>query len=151
MTAMETIERIVVAVDFSEHSDQALEVAVEFALQFDAELYLVHALDVRIPLMPPYEVVIPTAFIDGARRAAASKLDVLVQKVATEGVTAISHLSEAPAASAIVDLAEEIGANLVVMGTRGNTGLKHVLLGSVAERTLRHAPCSVLTVKASSG
>jgi len=148
---METIERIIVAVDFSKHADQALEVAVEFAKQFGAELHLVHALDVRIPVMTPYEVVIPTAFIEQARGAVASKLDVLVQKVATEGVTATSHLSEAPAASAIVELAEKLGADLIVMGTRGHTGLKHVLLGSVAERTLRHAPCSVLTVKKSSG
>jgi nucleotide-binding universal stress UspA family protein len=52
-----------------------------------------------------------------------------------------------PAASAIVGQAEELRVDLIVMGTRGHTGLKHVLLGSVAERTLRHAPCSVLTVK----
>ena len=148
---METIERIIVAVDFSKHADQALEVAVEFAKQFGAELHLVHALDVRIPVVTPYEVVIPTAFIEQARGAVASKLDVLVQKVATEGLTATPHLSEAPAASAIVELAEKLGADLIVMGTRGHTGLKHVLLGSVAERTLRHAPCSVLTVKKSSG
>ena len=47
----------------------------------------------------------------------------------------------------LLGLAEELGADLVVMGTQGHTGLKHVLLASVAERTLRHAPCSVLTVK----
>ena len=50
-------------------------------------------------------------------------------------------------AEAIGRQAEEIGADLIVMGTRGLTGLKHVLLGSVAERTLRVAPCAVLTVK----
>ena len=52
-----------------------------------------------------------------------------------------------PAASAIVEVAGEAKADLIVMGTRGHTGLKHVLLGSVAERTLRLAPCAVLTVK----
>jgi nucleotide-binding universal stress UspA family protein len=144
---MKAIEKILVAVDFSEHGDLAVDAAVELAKRFHAELHVVHALDVRIPVMAPYEVVIPAAFIESARKAAASKLDTLVQKVATEGVAASSHLSEAPAASAIVDLAEKIGADLIVMGTRGHTGLMHVLLGSVAERTLRHAPCSVLTVK----
>jgi nucleotide-binding universal stress UspA family protein len=151
IAAMKTIEKIVVAVDFSEHADQALDVAVEFAKQLGAELHLVHALDVRIALMTPYEVAIPTAFIEEARNAAASKLKVLVEKVAAEGVRATSQLSGVPAASAIVDLAEELEADLIVMGTRGYTGLKHVLLGSVAERTLRQAPCSVLTVKESSG
>jgi nucleotide-binding universal stress UspA family protein len=52
-----------------------------------------------------------------------------------------------PAAPAIAKAAEDFAADLIVMGTRGNTGLKHVLLGSVAERTLRLAPCSVLAVK----
>jgi nucleotide-binding universal stress UspA family protein len=150
IAAMKTIGRMVVAVDFSEYADRALDAAVAFAKQFGAELHLVHAFDVRIPLVTPYEVAIPTAFMEEARDAAASKLDSLIQDVAVEGVTAIPHLSEVPAASAIADLAEELGADLIIMGTRGHTGLKHVLLGSVAERTLRHAPCSVLTVKASS-
>ncbi len=146
---MKTIRKILVAVDFSEYAESVLDVAVEFAGQFNAELHLVHAFDVRIPLVTPYEVAIPTAFIEEAREAAASKLGALIRKVAAEGIPATSNLSEVPAASAIVDLAEELGVDLIIMGTRGHTGLKHVLLGSVAERTLRHAPCSVLTVKES--
>lgn len=151
MKANQEIQGILVAVDFSEQSDQALDAAVELATRYSAELHIIHALDVRIPLMTPYDIVVPTGFIDDARKAAASKLATLVQKVATEGVTATSHLCETPAASAIVALAEKIGTDLIVMGTRGHTGLKHVLLGSVAERTLREASCSVLTVKGPSG
>jgi len=147
---MKTIRKILVAVDFSEYADSVLDVAVEFAGRFGADLHLVHAFDVRIPLVTPYEVAIPTAFIEEAREAAASKLGALTRKIAAEGVSATSHLSEVPAASAIVDLAEELRVDLIIMGTRGHTGLKHVLLGSVAERTLRHGPCSVLTVKESS-
>jgi nucleotide-binding universal stress UspA family protein len=48
---------------------------------------------------------------------------------------------------AIIEMAEDIGADLIVMGTRGLTGIKHVMLGSVVERTVRSAPCPVLTVK----
>jgi universal stress protein A len=148
---MKTIGAILVAVDFSEHAEPVLDAAIEFGKKWGAELHLLHAFDVRIPLVTPYEVAIPTAFIEEARKAAASKLDALVRRVTAAGVKATSHLSEVPAASAIVDLAADLGVDLIIMGTRGHTGLKHVLLGSVAERTLRHAPCSVLTVKACPG
>ena len=151
ISPMNTIRKILVAVDFSEHADRALDTAVGFAKQFGAEFHLVHAFGVPIPLVAPYEVAIPTALLEEARQAAASGLDALVRKVAAKGIAATSHLGEIPAASAIVDLAEDLGADLIVMGTRGRTGFKHVLLGSVAERTLRHAPCCVLTVKAPSG
>ena len=149
VAAMKSIQKILVPVDFSGESDRAFDAAVELAREFDSELHVMHALDIRVPLMTPYEVVLPVAFIDEARRALSAKLDALVQKVTTEGLSAVSHLCEAPAASAIVDLARKIEADLIVMGTRGHTGLKHVLLGSVAERTLREAPCSVLAVKGS--
>ena len=58
------------------------------------------------------------------------------------------HLSPASPTLAIEALVDEVGADLIVMGTRGLSGLKHVMLGSVAERTVRTAKCPVLTVKA---
>lgn len=140
-------ERILVAVDFSEHSSRAVEVGVGLAKQFGAKVDLVHAFDVPVPFVTPYEVAIPDSFMQEARHAAGEKLEAAAGKVKSEKVEVSTHLTEVPAATAITRVAEEIGADLIVMGTRGNTGLKHVLLGSVAERTLRHAPCSVLTVK----
>ena len=59
----------------------------------------------------------------------------------------MTQLLESPAAPALAEEAERIGANLIVIGTRGHTGFKHLLLGSVAERTVRLAPCAVLTLK----
>jgi nucleotide-binding universal stress UspA family protein len=64
-------------------------------------------------------------------------------------VKAHGHLSPASPSLAIETTVEEVGADLVVMGTRGLSGIKHVVLGSVAERTVRTCPCPVLTVKAS--
>jgi nucleotide-binding universal stress UspA family protein len=58
-----------------------------------------------------------------------------------------SEVSPVMPSEAILAISREIGADLIVMGTHGHTGLKHALLGSVAERTIRLAPCSVLTVK----
>jgi nucleotide-binding universal stress UspA family protein len=139
--------RIVVATDFSDGGDHALDVAVVLAKTFGAELHLVHAFDVPLALVTPYEVAIPDNLIRDAREAARKRLDAAVAGAKAKGVSATGHLSEVPAASAIVEVAAEKKADLVVIGTRGHTGLKHVLLGSVAERTLRLAPCAVLTVK----
>jgi nucleotide-binding universal stress UspA family protein len=141
------IRTLLLAVDFSDASSAAVDVAVEFAKQFSATLHVVHAFDLPIPLVTPYEVAIPEAYLDQTRKAAAQKLAAVVETVAGQGVTVESHLAEAPAAPAIVRAAEEVGADLVVMGTHGHTGIKHFVLGSVAERTLRLAPCSVLAVK----
>jgi nucleotide-binding universal stress UspA family protein len=144
---MQLIQKILVAVDFSKHSDHALDTAIEFAKTFGAELDVIHAFDLPIPLMTPYEVAVPDSYLNEARTAAARKLAAAAERVAGAGVRGTSHLREVPAAAAIADAAREIGADLIVMGTRGHTGLKHIVLGSVAERTLRIAPCSVLTVK----
>jgi nucleotide-binding universal stress UspA family protein len=151
MAAMKTIRKILAAVDFSEYSDPVLDAAVGFARQFDAELHLVHAFDVRVPLvtpLTPYGTSASPGAIEEMQEEAATKLDDLGRRASAQGVAATPHVLGAPAASAIVDLAEELEADLIVMGTRGRTGLKHVLLGSVAERTMRHAPCWVLAVKA---
>ena len=144
---MQTIRKILAAVDFSEHSDHALDTAVALAKTFGAELDVIHAFDLPIPLMTPYEVAVPDSYLNEARGAAARKLAAAAERVAGEGIRGKSHLREVPAAPAIAEAAEEIGADLIVLGTRGHTGLKHIVLGSVAERTLRIAPCSVLTVK----
>ena len=143
------LRTIVVALDFSELSDAALETAIGLAKPGSAQLHLVHAFDVRVPFVTPYEVAVPDRLIQEARDAAARKLEKALQKARAAGVAAESHLEEVPASSAISRVAEEQGADLVVLGTHGHTGLKHVLLGSVAERTLRTAPCSVIVVKGS--
>jgi nucleotide-binding universal stress UspA family protein len=145
---MRPIRTIVAAVDFSPHSEPVVDAAVTLAKQFGAKIRLVHAYDVPIPLVSPYEVAIPEPYLEETRRMAAEKLAALVARVAAQGVAVDSQLGEVPAAPAIVRAAEEAKADLVVIGTRGHTGLKHLLLGSVAERTVRLAPCPVLTVKA---
>jgi nucleotide-binding universal stress UspA family protein len=145
---MKPIRSILAAVDFSENAEQALAAAVDLAKQCGAELHVVHALDLPIPIFNPYAVSIPDALLTQARDEASRRLRETVEKLGQQGVTAKSHLTEVPAAPAIARLAGDLGADLVVMGTHGHTGLKHVLLGSVAERTLRLAPCSVLIVKA---
>lgn len=141
------LRSILVATDFSDDAEEALGVAIELARQFGAELHVIHCLDLPIPIFNPYAVSVPDSLISDARDQAAQRLQLAVERAEKAGLAVKTHLAEVPAAQAISNLAEELGTQLVVMGTRGHTGLKHVLLGSVAERTLRHAPCSVLTVK----
>jgi nucleotide-binding universal stress UspA family protein len=144
---MSSIQTIVVAVDFSEASEAAVDKAVDLAKALGAGIQVVHAFDLHVPMLNPHEIAIPEPYIEQSREAAASRLAVVVEKIKAAGLEAGSQLVEAPSARGIVDAAERVGADLIVMGTRGNSGLRHLLLGSVAERTLRLAHCSVMTVK----
>jgi len=124
-----------------------LQRAVELAKQSGAAIHIVHAYRFPVDVDAPYEVSLPEDYLEAVRQVVHRKLEAVAEKVAAEDLKVEWHLVSVPEASAIANLAEEVGADLIVMGTRGNTGLKHVLLGSVAERTIRLSPCSVLTVK----
>ena len=144
---MTTIRTILVPVDFSQHSAEALKVAIGLGKTFSATVHVLHAYHLPVSVTMPDAVVIPQSFWDSVRDAAARKLEKSCQTVGQEGVTCESHLTAQTPSAAIAETARQIGADLIVMGTRGLTGLKHVLLGSVAERTVRTAPCPVMTVK----
>ena len=96
-----------------------------------------------------YEAYV-SADLDGAfPKTANEQLRACAEKAMAHGLHVETNATPVPAADAISAYAEKVQADLIVMGTRGLTGLKHVLLGSVAERMVRMAPCPVLTLKAS--
>ncbi len=95
----------------------------------------------------PYGVALPSNYYDDIRKAAERQLQEWQERFAPGDVVVESTLMSEFPSHAIALTAEEIGADLIVMGTRGLSGIKHVMLGSVAERTVRIAPCPVLTVK----
>lgn len=140
------IAKILIATDFSDHAERAVDAGADWAKKLGAELHVAHAFDLPITVITPYEVAIPDSLLHEARKEARRKLDATAERLSGRGVQATAHLLEVPAAPALADCARDVGADLLVLGTRGNTGLKHLLLGSVAERTLREAPCSVLVV-----
>ena len=149
---MSRFRTLLVAIDFSEHATAALEVAIGLVRGVEGgKLHLLHAYEVPLGAIPPYGVAIPESLLAQVRDAAARRLEKAVHKVEGVGVACETHLVHGAAAEAIAETAQALGADLVVMGTRGLTGVKHVLLGSVAERTVRQAPCPVLTVKAAGG
>ena len=144
---MTSFVRIVVPTDFSKTAERAFERAVSLAKDSQAELHICHAIEYVAPMVSPYEIPIPEDFIQQTRAAAQDRLSQVVENAKSAGLHCEGHLLSDRADPGISNLAESLHADLIVMGTRGNSRLRHMFLGSVAERTVRHAPCSVLTVK----
>lgn len=141
------MQTILVPTDFSPHSDRAIEFAVKLAKLTGGKIHLLHCYQINVGGVSPYGVTVPEEFNRQVREAAVKRVEAAAEAIAAAGIEVESHITPNYPSEAVSELAEELGADLIVMGTRGATGLKHVLLGSVAERTLRIAPCPVVTVK----
>ena len=142
------IARMLCPVDYSDYSTYGLEYAVSLATIFEAELKLLHM--VEVPVMPAYtmagvpELSMPVEQIE---RAAWHRMRELIEKYRDRHAGIEGEVRTGNAFVGIVNCAREMDADLIVMGTHGHTGLKHILIGSVAEKVVRKAPCPVLTVK----
>lgn len=145
---MANVRNILVACDFSEHSAAALDCALDLARVLGAKVRVLNVYHRPVEALSPYEIPLPETVVRDIRQGAERRLEEILRSASTEGVPTEVMVLEGSAAEAISDAARALPADLIVMGTRGLTGLKHVLLGSVAERTVRIAPCPVLTVKA---
>ena len=139
---------VLVPHDFSDDSSAALEMATSLAKKFGAVLHLVHVYHRPLEVFSPYGVALPESVVPEIRDGADRQLGELLEQVRAQGIDAEKHVCEGVPSLDIPAVAREIGADLIVMGTRGRTGLEHALLGSVTERTVRSAPCPVLSVKA---
>lgn len=147
------IKTILVATDFSEDANSALDYAVEFSKVFESKLRLIHAYHVDTPAVYggfDSALMIPQDILEPIRQGAEASIEAQVKQLAATGVDVKGRAVKENAVSAILEEAERLSADLIVMGTRGLTGLKHVLVGSTAERTVRLAQCPVVTVKAKS-
>jgi universal stress protein A len=145
---MSRFEKILVPIDFSDHSKAALETALEIAPAFGAKIHLLHCYQLQPGAISPYGIELPANYAGDIRDAAAIQLKEWQEEISTDAVEIEGSLSSDFPSQAIALMAEELGSDLIVMGTRGLSGIKHLVLGSVAERTIRAAPCAVLTVKA---
>jgi universal stress protein A len=142
--------RILSPVDFHENSLVALECAAQFARQYDATIYLLHVIPTD-ELHLHREVYRPAegggADVRWAEKVATEKLHELARERLSGGVRHEILTRVGDAAKSILETADEVGAELIVMATHGRTGLSHFFLGSVAERVVREASCPVLTVR----
>jgi universal stress protein A len=140
-----TVKRILAPTDFSAYSNDALDYAATLAKQFGAEIVLVHVIESMY-----YSVTDTFTVVDhlwALEKTAGALLDNARAQLAEKNVAVKSRLASGSAADEILKAAAEEKADLIVMGTRGRTGVSHLLLGSVAERVVRQANCPVLTVR----
>jgi len=141
-------ERILVPIDFSDHSKKALAYAKEIADSYDANLQLLHVIEDTIH--PAYSLsgkssifdLVPGIEEDSRRKMEEMVLEAGMAKEKTEQIVIGGQ-----AANDIIEFAKDNTSDLVVIATHGLSGIEHLLLGSVTEKVVRMAPCPVFTVK----
>ena len=143
--------KILVALDGSSHATKALKTAVEMAQRCDSELILFYALQIR-SLRADYEAIVSKSARDAYVVIGKQQRDEILseaEKVAVDmGMNKISQLCiEGEPARSILQAANESNTNLIVVGTRGLTGLREIALGSVARKVTAAAECPVLVVR----
>jgi nucleotide-binding universal stress UspA family protein len=141
------IRCILVPLDFSEHADAVLEWAAHLAKEHGSRIILFHAYHLPVEFQQLEGAYLPPDFWANVKAEAEESLDRYAEDLRKRGVEVEAVVAEGYAATAIVDEVEKQNADLIVIGTHGLSGLKHLLLGSIAERVVQKAPCAVLTVK----
>jgi len=139
------IKNVLVPIDFSERSLEALETALSLTKRTGAQLHLIHVYEPDYPLttvMAMPIVLPPVQVAQGVRR----HLRDVAKKFGIELRPGNTHAVEGKPFEEICRIASEQKIDLIVAATRGNTGVKHLLLGSTAERIVRYSPCPVLVV-----
>jgi nucleotide-binding universal stress UspA family protein len=142
------IHTILVPVDFSESARAVIEWAAHLAGEQRSKLILFHAYHLPVEFQQLEGAYLPPDFWANVKAEAAESLGRYETELRASGRSVESVVREGYAATAIVEEAAERSADLIVIGTHGLSGLKHMLLGSIAERVVQKAPCPVLTVKA---
>jgi nucleotide-binding universal stress UspA family protein len=142
-----TAKHILVPTDFSEYADYALDYAIELAKTFQARLtvlYVLHLSSLALGEAPP---TVLADIWEAMETNAQQQMQMALARVQEAGLQGDSAIVEGIPFQAILDTAKDKEADLIVMGTHGRTGLTHALMGSVAEKVVRLAPCPVLVTR----
>ena len=148
--------KVLLATDGSEEAELAARTAADLAQKTSSELHMIYVFGIAPAGTPVYleatdlqgEALEEEAEEQISEQRAREVLDAEVGKVRSAGGTVIeAHLIEGRTAPQIVALAEQIGAGLIVMGSRGHGGIRRALMGSVSDAVVRHAHCPVLVVR----
>lgn len=149
---MITWKTILVPTDFSEGARAALRIASDLALAHTAKLVILHVTELPPGLdtgtmIAPAPGGIPLTVVDFAREQAVAWMQQDREKHVSPEVEAVVRIEVGAAVDTVLAAADEVGADLIVVGTHGRTGFAHLVLGSVAERIVRRARVPVLTVR----
>jgi nucleotide-binding universal stress UspA family protein len=143
---MATLRRILVATDFTETSNRALDWAIELAAPLGASLTVMHAYEIPIVGFPDGALIATADIAARISDAARAALEGTVEQRRGRGVPLEAVLREGVAWEEINSVADEKDADLIVIGTHGRRGLARALLGSVAENVIRTARRPVTTI-----
>lgn len=141
------LRTILVPTDFSQHAEGALDFALDLARRFGAELQLLHVYDYPTYLLPEGGLMPGADLLGDIQGETERRFKQLEIRLAGSLVPMRTVSRQGVPLVEILRYAREIQADLIVMGTHGRTGIKHFLIGSVAEKVVRKAPCPVLTVR----
>jgi universal stress protein A len=139
-----TSQHFLIPLDFSEHANQALDYAMALATKLHARLTLLHVIH-----MPPWAGADLSTYMEDIEAQANHATQDSLKRVQDVGLEATRVVVHGIPWQEIVQLATDRQVDLIIMGTHGRTGIQHVLLGSVAEKVVRLAPCPVLVTRAS--
>lgn len=143
------LDRILVPTDFSDYSTNALKYGCELANRFGSELHLVHSVEEYNAFTPESGMLLAPDYLAQLEEAAVLELRKLPESGSFSGDESriVRAVRKGAPFLEIIRYARENEIDLIVVGTHGRSGLSHALMGSVAERVVRKAPCPVLTVR----
>ena len=143
------LKRILVPVDFSEHSREALKYGCALSEKFGSELHLLHVLQDLVAMVPEPGLAFPPPgdYMQELQQSAEQSLARLPDDSWPCGGTVVRCVRQGPPFVEIIRYAKENEIDLITIGTHGRSGLAHMLLGSVAEKVIRKAPCPVLSIR----
>lgn len=144
---MIALKQILIPTDFSDASTIAVRYGKAFAESFDARLHLLHVQEEPVVTAIAEGFYLPSGAFAEMKNAALAKLDEIVTQAEMGALKPHVILRKGSPFVEIIRCARELNIDLIVMGTHGRGPIAHMLMGSVAERVVRKAPCPVLTVR----
>src|SRR5216110_3073621 len=144
--SLRDLKLILVPTDFGTTSAKALEAAIDLGRLTKAALEILHVNTEAIWAMPPPGDILPAVDVAEVLAEAAVQLEATVARVRAAGLSCTGTSEVGRTDAQIVEYARKRNVGLIVVGSHGRHGLSHAIIGSVAEKVVRHAPCPVLVV-----